>query len=229
MSSCRRACRYRASEDTRLALDAGCDYISITHKSRLAAAYKLLGVDRLTPEAERLLREDCPCYAPGEWERARPLDMPTPRPKKTRQRGNGFNTDAALELYADGASDREIAEAVGAKIGAVYFWRHVKLRLPPNTPIKRLDGERILELYHRGMSDGAIAETLGLERRQIMRFRKRQYLKVNGSTQIDYKRLEQMYRRGLTDAQIAEELGCSRSSVERWRLKSGLTPNRREP
>lgn len=74
---CQRNCRYRMRGDFERLL-GGCDYISMTRRSRVKKVYETLGVRTLTKEALALLApENCPCYEPGERGRVIALEMPT--------------------------------------------------------------------------------------------------------------------------------------------------------
>lgn len=84
-------------------------------------------------------------------------------PHKTRE--FGWDKEKALQLYNEGAYDKEIAETVGVSTPTVYRWRS-GLGLPTNRSRKRRDGTIVdwglaEKLYAEGLNDVQIAKQLG--------------------------------------------------------------------
>ena len=117
----------------------GCNYILMTGKSRIGGLPW-----RLT------LPCHCPRYVPDGTS---PVEI-----VYTDWR------DEALRLYRAGATDREIADALGLLYNRVNRWRR-ESRLPRNAdkrgPEVRFDWTRAEDLYRHGASDSDIARALG--------------------------------------------------------------------
>lgn len=76
-----------------------------------------------------------------------------------------WDTDKALELYDNGAYDKEIAQQIGVSVPTVFRWRK-GLGLPPNKGRRLKDGTLINwdlaeGLYAEGLNDVQIAQQLG--------------------------------------------------------------------
>lgn len=76
-----------------------------------------------------------------------------------------WDTDKALELYDNGAYDKEIAQQIGISVPTVFRWRK-GLGLPPNKGRRLKDGTLINwdlaeGLYAEGLNDVQIAQQLG--------------------------------------------------------------------
>ena len=93
-----------------------------------------------------------------------------------------WREDAAA-LYADGKTDREIAEALGKYVQQVQNWRWNIMRRPPNPPAPGhraiYDWKRAEELYRRGMNDCQIARELGCTFSSVKRWRYKRGLLPN--------------------------------------------------
>ena len=221
---CRRDCLYaNISEHFHLSFH-GCNYLSITGKSRVAAVYKKLGVDYLSEEAARLLEpENCPCYRwNGKKKRKRAKTEATlPCSEENRRR--------LRELWREGKTDRQIAEELGMRENRVGRWRRA-LGLPVNRVSGRVifDWDRARVLHDKGLSDRQIAEALGCSDQAVWRWRKQEGLLSNRSvatTKIDYGKVKELYEAGLNDREIADKLGCSDGSIYHWRERESLPAN----
>lgn len=131
-----------------------CDYLRIAGKSRIKGL-----PDRLQ------LPCNCPRYVP---------DSTSPVELITRTMW-----EEALALYRAGATDKEIAEAIGKSREGVCAWRH-RNNLPCN-PDQRGNGKRYdwtvaRKLYDAGMCDREIAEALGCNQTSVMNWRNREGL-----------------------------------------------------
>lgn len=145
--------RNRADPDK----SGNCNYMVIEGRSRTA---------RL-PERLRL-PVNCPFYKPD--------GTTPPEPEKRRDWRN-----EAWKLYRAGATDREIAEALGKTSSCIATMRRRKWKLSPNPdhkgPEASIDYKRAEELARRGLNDREIAEELGCSINSIWRWRyKRQLL-----------------------------------------------------
>ena len=129
MSGCARPCRYRGHDAGEWC--NGCDYMGMTHKSRLVQVYSRLGVKTLTREARRMLEpRNCPFFEPGERGRVVSLQMPTPHRREREARSFRFDTGEARRLYEQGLNDEEIRLRVGCARRTVTEWRLAN-GLPP--------------------------------------------------------------------------------------------------
>lgn len=106
----RKGCMYH--RELQHVRDNSCDYMMLTGRSRIA---------QIPDKAQRRNWAACPCYETKT---------------KARRYGPGvhpYTYDWALgtRLYRAGATDREIAEALGCSRGNVEYWRR-KRKLPAN-------------------------------------------------------------------------------------------------
>ena len=148
-------CVYRNRSDPEKS--GNCNYMVIEGRSRTAGL----------PERLRL-PANCPHYKP---------DGTTPTEPTKRRNWR----DEAWKLYRAGATDREIADAMGLKVTRVANMRRRAWHLPPNPdhkgPAVSIDYKRAEELARRGLNDREIAEELGCSIAAIWRWRyKRQLL-----------------------------------------------------
>lgn len=100
-------------------VEHSCDYMMLTGKSRIAQIQ------------DRKIRGDfdrCPVYEKGKRKTQRNID-PAARPVK-------YDWAAGRQLYRSGATDREIADALGCSRKAVEWWRG-KHKLPSNNDRRR--------------------------------------------------------------------------------------------
>lgn len=113
----RRNCQYHAPAWS----NNGCDYASITGKTRAG---------QLPPDQRDPAR--CPLYKPGRRTRGTltSLQLKGSTPNKDRQPAHSnsggktkYDWERARKLYGDGATDRQIAAALGCNPHAVYNWR----------------------------------------------------------------------------------------------------------
>ena len=190
-------CRFRGLDSTdNRSYTNGCDYMSMTGNSRLKGVYQMLGVKRLTKEAQELLRpENCPFFEKGKRGQVRALDMlsrrrleegqaPAPAAKgagnaKRKKRRRKIDTDFAMRLYRSGMLDREIAAQIGVSANAVNSWRKGE-GLPSNAPPRRSpDGEAIRALHAQGLNDREIGRKLGMRPVAVCKWRHKHGLPSN--------------------------------------------------
>ena len=148
-------CLYRNRSDPHAT--GNCNYCSMTGRTRTAGL----------PEAMKL-----PCNCPRYISDGKTCKVP----KKDW-------TIEATRLYADGATDREIAEAVGKRVQSVQNWRWNVMHRPPNPPKPghraKYDWKRAEELYRHGLNDCQIARELGCTFASVRRWRLKQELMPN--------------------------------------------------
>lgn len=134
-----------------------CNYLELTGRSRTAGL----------PEELRLPC-NCPCYE-GNGE-------PAAQPEEDWR-------EKALRLYEAGATDSEIAEALGFARERVGKWRRRTLKKPPNKDRRgtepRFDWKRARELYRQGLNDLQIARELKCHASTVWQWRNKNGLPVN--------------------------------------------------
>ncbi len=109
----RKSCRYWSSPGT--GIGNNCDYMTLTGKSRIAQI------------PDRKMRSDfdrCPLYEKGKRPKLGPVKFGDVRTK--------YDWALGAQMYKAGATDREIAEALGCTRENVKYWRR-NHKLPPNT------------------------------------------------------------------------------------------------
>lgn len=141
----------------------------------------------------------------------------------------------AFKMHKQGASDREIAAAVGVSPSTIYVWRvkhGIKSGYVKPKRYASFDTQKALELYKEGKSDREIGEVVGVSRQTVGSWR-------NGCGlppikpgpgvvfQYDWDRALTLYDRGYTDAQIADAIGCKWQTVVKWRRREGLPSKHR--
>lgn len=190
-------CRFRGSDSTdNRSYTNGCDYMSMTGRSRVKGVYQMLGVKRLTKEAQELLRpKNCPFFESGKRRRIQSLDMlsrqrpkerqaPASEPKgwekpKRKKNRRKIDTEFALRLYRSGMLDREIARELGVSATAINNWRKDE-GLPSNAPPRRTpDGEAIRALHAQGLNDREIARQLDMRAVAVCKWRHKHGLPSN--------------------------------------------------
>lgn len=215
-------CRFRSGQFAP-GYNCGCEYSALNGgKTRLAQVYKRLGVRTLTKEAAELMRgENCPFFESGELPRRRPQIS-------TRT----WDTQKARALLERGATDREIAAAVGTSQTAVASWRQ-SVGLPGN-PMKkpripredaaRIEAEEALRRLHaQGLNDREIGAALKMPPQSVAYLRTRLELPANfPKKHIDGERLRTLAEAGYNDGEIAAALGVNRKNVQRFRERNGI-------
>ena len=151
-------CVYRNSKDP---VQTGqCNYLALTGRSRTVGL----------PERLKL-----PCFCPYY----------EPNGKTVTRQEEDWRAQA-LKLYNAGATDGEIAEALGAPRGRVQKWRSRTLKKPPNRdrmgPETRFDWKRAKTLYKQGWDDIRIAGELECSISSVWRWRNRNGLPPNRRT-----------------------------------------------
>ena len=143
-------CIYRATRTNEKGSYKGgnCNYLTMTGRSRIKG------------EPGRL---SLPCFC-TEY-------VPSGQPP---QKQKADWKDKALDLYNAGATDREIAEALGVKRDSVCAWRH-RVGLPLHRdrmgPVTTIDWKRARELHRQGLNDREIAEAIGCGVNAVWRWR----------------------------------------------------------
>lgn len=102
------------------------------------------------------------------------------QPRKcTRKRRGGIWAAKAQELYDQGMTDAQIAEAVGVRPRTVADWRkenglpcHNGPRKTSAPRAKAWDEKLARELYNQGLSDPQIAKAVGVHKQVIWNWRK---------------------------------------------------------
>lgn len=144
----------------------------------------------------------------------------------------------ARKLYQKGATDAEIADAVGLSRQAVARWRKQNGLQSKHQPINagrplKMDLEELRRLHAEGLSDSEIAERLGSGRAWVAELRLRMHLPANRhmpndkERQARYQKMMELYQMGLNDAEIARAVFVLTPSVCSWRKKNGLPANRK--
>lgn len=122
---CKRHCKYRNGCSSWGQSEHGCDYILITGQSRLKIVYNMLGVDRLTPEAQELMRpENCTCFV-------RSRKYVSARVPDAIEKPEGERDEILKSLHSQGMNDKEIAYHMGVSARSIGTWRR-KLGLESN-------------------------------------------------------------------------------------------------
>lgn len=144
-------CIYRARNvsDKSMLYTGNCNFATMTGRSRIAGL-----PDKLS------LPCNCIEYVPnGE------------NPNKYRQ---AAWKEKAMVLYNAGATDREIAAAVGMDRDRIGEWRRklgLKIHRDRKGQDPSFDWKRAQELYRRGYNDKAIAEAIGCSVSAVWRWR----------------------------------------------------------
>lgn len=184
MGRCRRrGCKYRASPNERRSLDQNCAYIAITGRSRVKACCDAAGIGY--GDAERIAAMDpavCPLYEAGQRTRRRTEIQISPREPDLSTYGRSMpraclDETEARRLYEAGKTDREVAEAVGAKAYQVQLWRK-RLGLAANQ-YTVYDWAAFRELYRAGKTDREIAAAIGCSDKAAQRHRLQLRLPAN--------------------------------------------------
>ncbi len=127
-------------------------------------------------------RRPCPPGA-GCTEYIRDERAAKERAQAPRQRQISWDTDHARRLWQDGATDQEIADAVGASKDAVRHWRQrrqMRCNQGPRGPQRTWDTERARELWAQGYMDREIGEAVGAGKKAIQHWRDVEGLPANG-------------------------------------------------
>lgn len=150
---------YNDKMDTR-----GCIGCTAREKSGTCKFADMFGVSRTLLKA--------PTYPGGGCRLKRdkdgnPLEVKPVQEKSDPAKPREFEWDTAkaLELYDNGAYDKEIAQQIGISVPTVFRWRK-GLGLPPNKGRRLKDGTLINwdlaeGLYAEGLNDVQIAQQLG--------------------------------------------------------------------
>ena len=156
-----RSCAYGAS----LGMDGlyYCNYMGITGKRRPCKADPVTGCDEYKPMDKKTKAQ----ISGGiPFERRRIMYM---------------HHDEALDLYKEGKTDREIADAIGVAKVTIWKWRE-KFHLAPNADSggnTAIDYGKIQELYRSGMNDCEIADQIGCHMKSVYNWRARNKLPPN--------------------------------------------------
>lgn len=139
-----------------------------------------------------------------------------------------FDEEKALEMYNNGATEKEIAKAFGVACVTVYAWK-LKAGLVQHSPEREKRFETVRKLYDLGLTDPQISEKTGLSIQMIYLWRRENALKANWSPGKDWAEVDAKFRphyeKGLTDKQIADICGCNSWNVRDWRQREKLVSN----
>lgn len=114
---CNRRCEYQNGCDSWGHCEHGCNYFTITGKSRVKAVYDKLGVKELTPEAQKLLTpKNCPCYTPTH----KPIKE---RKQESPRKVPDDKVELLRYLHSKGLNDQEIGVGLGVSDRTVWAWR----------------------------------------------------------------------------------------------------------
>lgn len=145
-----------------------------------------------------------------------------------------WDTAFAKRLYDRGASDVEIARAVGANISEVKCYRKRNWGVANHKDGEKLGGLKAswdtakgLELYRKGLTDTEIAEACGVTTNMVNSYRRHHWGKRNEGAkrgrppvkEWDKEKGYALYCQGLKDAQIARELGTTDLAVANYRRR----------
>lgn len=154
----RRSCKYW--KDPESGVPYSCDYMMLTGHSRISQIKD--------PKARGDFTR-CPVYKRGKRARQRNIE-PDARPAK-------YDWSLGRRLYKEGASDQEIADALGCEKKTVQQWRG-RYHLPAKKQI-RFDWNLGRKLYNAGALDREIAEVLGCAYKTVVWWRCRNHLPSN--------------------------------------------------
>lgn len=140
-----------------------------------------------------------------------------------------------LEMWKEGKTDKEIAEAVGISRNSVCAWRHaagLPLHKAPRCAEDLWDDALVRKLYAEGRTDREIADAVGTSDSAVFRWRqkyglptlqprKHGYSKAVEDTEVLGK-MRAMWAERRTDAEIARELGLKYFVVRNCRIDSGI-------
>lgn len=142
------------------------------------------------------------------------------------------------QLWENGLTDKEIAEAVGCSRTTVRRFRYQNDLATNSWGVKTdLIDEIGWPMYRSGSTDIAIAEKVGCSRFLVQRWRVKNKLPSNCPTgSEDWKatlpnlerdaKLITLHAGGLTDEELSEAMGVSRNAIKCRRLRLGLKYNR---
>lgn len=150
-----------------------------------------------------------------------------PRPHLPRER--------MLELWKEGKTDKEIAEAVGIPRNNVCAWR-LAAGLPVHKELRCAedlwDDALVRKLYEEGRTDVEIANAAGVSRNAVFRWRQKYSLPTLQARRNDYskaaegpevlEKMRAMWAEQRTDAEIARALGLKYFVVRNCRIASGI-------
>ena len=144
-----------------------------------------------------------------------------------------WDTGFAKRMYDRGASDAEIAKAVGAGIAELKAyrkrnWGAANFKKEEGTRAK-WDTEKGLALYKQGLPDAEIAKALGIPTKSLSSYRNYHWGEKNpstnkggrpkGTTGWDKEKGFELFLQGMNDAQIALALGTTDTSVSNYRRR----------
>jgi len=159
---------------------------------------------------------------------------------KANQKEPTLNLDLAerrrkmRELYDQGMTDRQIAEATGMAEKTIAKYRKAQ-GLPPHMRERKckIDTERARKLWEQGKTDPEIASALGVSKGCVWHWRN-----TAGIASVDYRTRpkgtdweetgRRMLENGATDREIAEAVGRTVSTICCWRKRRGLESPERQ-
>lgn len=161
-------------------------------------------VDTRDPVMRAVLRAYCPCYEPerpGEKKEQDciwtldglylPRRRKEPEEEKQQEKPKRLKAyereyvppapeEELMRLYEKGLTDRQIAEATGCRVAAVFEWRDVRgLETKNRDRMKKSDDNQLAALYGQGLKDADIAAKSGLSKTSVVYWRKKNGLPAN--------------------------------------------------
>ena len=183
------------------------------------------------------IRRGCPPAHCTRWEPRDALQKQhavTDRNKQYDPKTAGVR-DRMLQLYKEGATDAQIAEATGKSVRTVEHWRH-GLGFHANRTRRADDhAEQLQALYDAGAKDPELAAATGLSVDSVKNWRRDKGLPAQCRRNTDQtapkaesvqEKMRRLYEEGATDAWIAESTGRTISGVRSWRSRNCLYANR---
>lgn len=144
-----------------------------------------------------------------------------------------WDTAFAKRMYDRGATDEEIAKAVGAGIAELKSYRKRKWGKANCKAGKssraKWDTRKGFELYKQGLPDAEIARELGITTKTLSNYRAYHWGARNasknkggrpyGGTGWDKGKGFALYMQGVKDAEIARQLGATEAAVANYRRR----------
>lgn len=154
------------------------------------------------------------------------IDPPAPAPAPEKKEEPSFDWDKAREMFASGASDKEIAQALGCSAWRVGKWRSAEnlIRKSGNPRRCRIPESEARAMIAAGKTDTEVAEAFGMTRAAIASWRRRNGIPGQPTSRrrsLDEEAAMALLQEGKTDAEIAQALGVRVRRVQDWRTDKG--------
>lgn len=134
--------------------------------------------------------------------------------------GARWDIRLARTMFAEGKSDKEIADAVGISCGYFKHWRAQNGLYRPGKP--SWDAIRAEQMVRNGASDAEISEKFGKSSRAVADWRRSIGIKHATRGKWDYELARKIFAEGGSDQEIGDAVGRSPQTIQRWRLKEKL-------